>query len=67
MMMWHVLPVSSVQVKSLEAVLAGALRREQEAELASKKSAAEIEHLFRMVFFVICFCSLRLMCSQILY
>ena len=37
------------QIKSLEAVLAGALRREQAAESSAKKSATEIEHLTRLV------------------
>jgi hypothetical protein len=33
----------------MEAVLAGALRREQEAELCQKRQAAEIEQLTRLV------------------
>ena len=37
------------QIKSLEAVLAGALRREQAAESLLKKSATEMEHLVRLV------------------
>jgi len=35
----------------MEAVLAGALRREQEAELSQKRQAAEIEQLTRLVSF----------------
>lgn len=33
----------------MEAVLAGALRREQEAELSQKRQAAKIEQLTRLV------------------
>lgn len=41
--------VLTSQIKSLEAALAGALRREQAAESSLKKSAAEMEHLTRLV------------------
>lgn len=37
----------------MEAVLAGALRREQEAEFAQNRQAAEIEQLTRLVSFII--------------
>lgn len=38
-----------IQIKALEAVLAGALRREQAAEFSFKRSAVEIDHLKRLV------------------
>lgn len=41
--------VLNSQIKSLEAVLAGALRREQAAECQLKKSSTEMEHLVRLV------------------
>ncbi|KAG0605936.1 hypothetical protein M758_9G099600 [Ceratodon purpureus] len=37
------------KLEAMEAVLAGALRREQEAELSQKRQAAEIEQLTRLV------------------
>ncbi|KZV17756.1 phragmoplast orienting kinesin 2 [Dorcoceras hygrometricum] len=43
------LKVSSIQVKSLEFTLAGALRREQMAETSYKQLEAEIEQLNRLV------------------
>ncbi|CAI9764401.1 unnamed protein product [Fraxinus pennsylvanica] len=44
-----VLRMSSKQLKSLEATLAGALRREQMADTSIKRLEAEIEHLNRLV------------------
>ncbi|KAL2457752.1 Phragmoplast orienting kinesin 2 [Forsythia ovata] len=44
-----VLRMSCKQLKSLEATLAGALRREQMAETSIKRLEAEIEHLNRLV------------------
>ncbi|XP_024367331.1 kinesin-like protein KIN-12F isoform X4 [Physcomitrium patens] len=41
--------VLNKKIKSLEAVLAGALRRERAAEYSLKRSATEIEHLTRLV------------------
>lgn len=41
--------ISSQKLKGMEAVLAGALRREQVAEDVTKKLAAEIEQLNRLV------------------
>lgn len=38
-----------IQIKALETVLAGALRREQAAESLFKRSAVEIDHLKRLV------------------
>jgi hypothetical protein len=38
-----------VQIKMLEANLTGALRREQEAELSTKRFGLEIEHANRLV------------------
>jgi hypothetical protein len=38
-----------IQIKALETVLAGALRREQAAENLFKRSAVEIDHLKRLV------------------
>ena len=37
------------QVRQMEAVVAGALRREQAADVATKRLAAEIEQLNRLV------------------
>lgn len=39
------------QLKSLETILAGSLRREQMAETSIQKLEAEIEQLNRLVFF----------------
>ncbi|CAA3022560.1 kinesin KIN-12D [Olea europaea subsp. europaea] len=44
-----VLKMSCKQLKSLEATLAGALRREQMADTSIKRLEAEIEHLNRLV------------------
>ena len=41
--------VSGYQLNAMEGILAGALRREQEAESCQKRLAAEIEQLTRLV------------------
>uniref|UniRef100_A0A7I4FAR1 Kinesin motor domain-containing protein n=1 Tax=Physcomitrium patens TaxID=3218 RepID=A0A7I4FAR1_PHYPA len=41
--------IQELKLESMEAVLAGALRREQEAELTQKRQASEIEQLNRLV------------------
>ncbi|XP_019702656.1 kinesin-like protein KIN-12F isoform X1 [Elaeis guineensis] len=46
---WHSIRVSAKQLKSLEATLTGALRREKMADNAIKQLEAEIEQLNRLV------------------